>query len=156
VGEAGPAPGELGDIAGIRQAPKALAQDAQFAEWTKAAWQRIEKHLTKPACNSTRGDDLGTCIHDDQNLPSHPDCDPACFWMTVEASSAFHAAIYYCGACAARGGGPPVPTPATIITVRVDGKEYRVREGRMREWANVIAERDAERRKAAEKKSRGA
>jgi hypothetical protein len=44
------------------------------------------------------------------------------------------------------------PTPATIITVRVDGKEYRVREGRVREWANAIAER----RKVAEKKSRRA
>jgi hypothetical protein len=76
--------------------------------------------------------------------------------MTVEATSVFHAAIYYCGACAGRSGGPPVPTPATIITVRVDGKEYRVREGRVREWANAIAERDAERRKAAEKKSRRA
>jgi hypothetical protein len=69
--------------------------------------------------------------------------------MTVEATSVFHAAIYYCGACAARSGGPPVPTPASIITVRVDGREYRVREGRMREWANAIAERDAVRRKAA-------
>ena len=39
-----------------------------------------------------------------------------------------------------------------VITVRVDGREYRVREGRVREWANAVAERDAERRKAAEKK----
>jgi hypothetical protein len=84
------------------------------------------------------------------------DSDPARFWMTVEASSVFHAAIYYCGACAARRGGPPVPTPASIITVRVDGREYRVREGRVRQWANAIAGRDAERRKAAEKKSRRA
>jgi hypothetical protein len=41
--------------------------------------------------------------------------------MTVEASSVFHAAIYYCGA--AGGGGPPVPAPDNIITVRVDGRE---------------------------------
>ena len=80
------------------------------------------------------------------------DSDPARFWMTVEATSVFHAAIYYCGACAGRSGRPPVPTPATIITVRVDGREYRVREGRVREWANAKAEQDAERRKAAEKK----
>jgi hypothetical protein len=84
------------------------------------------------------------------------DSDPAQRWMTVEATSVFHAAIYYCGACAARSGGPPVPTPATIITVRVDGREYRVREGRVREWANARAGRDAEGRKAAEKKSRRA
>jgi len=32
----------------------------------------------------------------------------------------------------------------------------RVREGRVREWANAVAERDAERRKAAEKKPRRA
>ena len=76
--------------------------------------------------------------------------------MTVEASSVFHAAIYYWGACAGRSGGPPVPTAASIITVRVDGKEYRVRAGRAQEWANAIAERDAERRKAAEKKPRRA
>src|SRR5215471_21817707 len=82
------------------------------------------------------------------------DSDPARFWMTVEATSIYHAAIYYCGACAARSGGPPVPTPASIITVRVDGREYRVRAGRARDWANAIAERHAERRKAAEKKPR--
>ena len=41
-----------------------------------------------------------------------------------------------------------------VITVRVDGREYQVREGRAREWANAIAERDAARRKAAEKKPR--
>src|SRR5215831_6320672 len=84
------------------------------------------------------------------------DSDPAQRWMTVEATSIFHAALYYCGACAGRSGGPPVPTPATIITVRVDGREYRVRAGRAREWAKAIAERDAERRKAAEKKPRRA
>jgi hypothetical protein len=84
------------------------------------------------------------------------DSDPKQEWIEVQATSVFHAAIYYCGACAGRSGGPPVPTPATIITVRVDGREYRVREGRMREWANAIAERDAERRKAVEKKSRRA
>jgi hypothetical protein len=84
------------------------------------------------------------------------DSDPKQEWMEVQATSVFHAAIYYCGACAGRSGGPPVPTPATIITVRVDGREYRVREGRMREWANAIAERDAMRRKAAEKKSKRA
>ena len=84
------------------------------------------------------------------------DGDPAQQWMTVEASSIFHAAIYYCSACAGRGGGPPVPTAASIITVRVDGREYLVREGRVREWANAIAERDAERRRAAEKKPRRA
>ena len=84
------------------------------------------------------------------------DSDPARFWMTVEATSVYRAAIYYCGACAARGGGPPVPTPASIITVRVDGREYRVREGRVREWANAKAEQDAERRKAPEKKPRRA
>src|SRR5262244_3412652 len=58
------------------------------------------------------------------------DSDPSGEWMEVEATSVFHAVIYYCGACAGRSGGPPVPTPATIITVRVDGREYRVREGR--------------------------
>jgi len=101
------------------------------------------------------------------------DSDPSGEWMEVEATSVFHAAIYYCGACAGRSGGPPVPTGATIITVRVDGREYRVREGRVitvrvdgreyrvregqvREWANAIAERDAERRKAPEKKPRRA
>jgi len=84
------------------------------------------------------------------------DSDPAQAWMTVEATSVYRAAIYYCGACAARGGGPPVPTPASIITVRVDGREYRVREGRVREWANAKAEQDAERRKAPEKKPRRA
>src|SRR5215467_15430637 len=73
------------------------------------------------------------------------DSDPAQAWMTVEATSVYHAAIYYYGACVARGGGPPVPTPASIIMVRVDGREYRVRAGRAREWANAIAERDAER-----------
>ena len=97
------------------------------------------------------------------------DSDPSGEWMEVEATSVFHAAIYYCGACAGRSGGPPVPTPATIITVRVDGREYRVREGRVitvrvdrreyqvregrvREWANSKAEQDADSRKAAEKK----
>src|SRR5215831_17246197 len=59
------------------------------------------------------------------------DSDPSGEWMEVEATSVFHAAIYYCGACAGRSGGPPVPTPTTIITVRVDGREYRVREGRV-------------------------
>src|SRR5215468_1355846 len=59
------------------------------------------------------------------------DSDPSGEWMEVEATSVFHAAIFYCGACAGRSGGPPVPTPATIITVRVDGREYRVREGRV-------------------------
>ena len=59
------------------------------------------------------------------------DSDPSGEWMEVEATSVFHAAIYYCGACAGRSGGPPVPTPTTIITVRVDGREYRVREGRI-------------------------
>src|SRR5215467_16271926 len=72
------------------------------------------------------------------------------------ATSVFHAAIYYCGACAGRSGGPRVPTGATIITVRVDGREYRVREGRVREWANARAEQDAERRKAAGKNPRRA
>src|SRR5215831_18847932 len=61
------------------------------------------------------------------------DSDPTRSWMTVEASSIFHAAVYYWGACAGRSGGQPVPTPASIITLRVDGREYRVREGRMRE-----------------------
>jgi len=74
------------------------------------------------------------------------DSDPSREWMEVEATSVFHAAIYYCGACAGRSGGPPVPTPASIITVRVDGREYRMREGRVREWANAIAEREAVRR----------
>ena len=81
------------------------------------------------------------------------DSDPSGEWMEVETTSVFHAAISYFGACAGRSGGPPVPTGATIITVRVDGREYRVREGRVREWANAKAEQDAERRKAAEKKS---
>ena len=80
------------------------------------------------------------------------DSDPSGEWMEVEATSVFHAAIYYCGACAGRSGGPPVPTGATIITVRVDGREYRVREGRVREWANSKAEQDADSRKTAEKK----
>ena len=84
------------------------------------------------------------------------DSDPSGEWMEVEATSVFHAAIYYCGACAGRSGGPPVPTPATIITVRVDGREYRVREGQVRKWANAKAEQDAERRKAPEKKLRRA
>jgi len=59
------------------------------------------------------------------------DSDPSGEWMEVETTSIFHAAINYCGACAGRSGGPPVPTGATIITVRVDGREYRVREGRV-------------------------
>src|SRR5215831_18454647 len=84
------------------------------------------------------------------------DSDPTRSWMTVEASSIFHAAVFYMAACAERSGGPPVRTAASIITVRVDGREYRVRAGRAREWANAIAERDAERRKAAEKKPRRA
>ena len=99
------------------------------------------------------------------------DSDPSGEWMEVETTSVFHAAIYYCGACAGRSGGPPVPTPATIITVRVDGREYRVREGRVitvrvdgreyqvrggrvREWANAIAERDAVRRQAVNRDGR--
>src|SRR5262249_56921394 len=53
------------------------------------------------------------------------DSDPSGEWMEVEATSVFHAAIYYCGACAGRSGGPPVPTAASIITVRVDGRESR-------------------------------
>ena len=84
------------------------------------------------------------------------DSDPSREWMTVEATSVFHAAIYYCGACAGRSGGPPVPTGATIITVRVEGREYRLREGQVREWANARAEQDAERRKAAGKNPRRA
>ena len=84
------------------------------------------------------------------------DSDPSGEWMEVEATSVFHAAIYYCGACAGRSGGPPVPTPTTIITVRVDGREYRVREGQVRKWANAKAEQDADRRKAPEKKLRRA
>jgi hypothetical protein len=83
------------------------------------------------------------------------DSDPNGDWIEIEATSIFHAAIYYCGACAARPGGPR-PARDSIITVRVDGKEYRVREERVREWANARAERDAQRRKAAEKKSRRA
>jgi hypothetical protein len=63
--------------------------------------------------------------------------------MTVEATSVFHAAIYYCGACASRGGGSPVPKPDSMITVRVDGREYRVRVAGARAWANGKAERDA-------------
>ena len=80
------------------------------------------------------------------------DSDPSQFWMTVEASSVFNAAIYYCGAWAARSGGPPVPTPDSIITVCVDGKEYRVcGNGPMRE-----AVRDAVQQQAAGKKLRRA
>src|SRR5262245_19190715 len=97
------------------------------------------------------------------------DSHPSGEWMEVEETSVFHAAIYYCGGCAGRSGGPPVPTGATIITVRVDGRayrvregrvvtvrvdgrEYRVREGQVGKWANAKAELDADRRKAAGKK----
>ena len=82
------------------------------------------------------------------------DADPSQVWMTVEATSVFHAAILYCGACTSHSGGPPVPTAASIITVRVDGREYRVRAGRVREWANAKAEQDAVRRQAATKMKR--
>ena len=60
------------------------------------------------------------------------DSDPERSWMTVQAMSVFHAAIYYCGACAGRGGGFPVPKPDTIIFVRVGERVYRVREERVR------------------------
>jgi hypothetical protein len=82
------------------------------------------------------------------------DSDPSQVWMEVEAMSVFHAAIYYCGVCAGHSGGPPVPTAASIITVRVDGREYRVRAGRVREWANAKAEQDARRRLSATKTKR--
>jgi hypothetical protein len=82
------------------------------------------------------------------------DSDPTQSWMTVEAVSVFHATIYYCGVCAGHSGGPPVPTAASIITGRVDGREYRVRAGRAREWANAKAEQDAVRRQAATKMKR--
>src|SRR5262245_20856824 len=80
------------------------------------------------------------------------DLDPRQEWMTVEATSLLHAAIYYIGACAARSGGPPKPEMDTLLTVRVDGKECRLTAAQAWRWANAIAERDAERRKAAEKK----
>src|SRR5262245_14031483 len=82
------------------------------------------------------------------------DSDPAQEWMTVEASSVFHAAIYYCGASAGRSGGPHVPTAASMITVRVDGREYRVLEGRVREWANAIAAREAVRQQRVNRDGR--
>jgi hypothetical protein len=75
--------------------------------------------------------------------------------MEVEATSVFHAAIHYCGACAARTGSPPRPEPRHVLIVRVDGKEYRVREQRVRDWANAKAGRDARARLAAERKRKG-
>jgi hypothetical protein len=81
-----------------------------------------------------------------QNLPRHCRQRPSQEWIEVHATSVFHAAVYYCGACAARPGGPPAPEPHHFVTVRVTGKEYRVREQRVRDWANAKAERDAQAR----------
>jgi hypothetical protein len=76
------------------------------------------------------------------------DSDPQQNWMEVEAISVFRAAVYYCGACAARPGRD------SIIMVRVDGREHRVRESRVNDWANRRAEADAQRRLAMEKRRR--
>jgi hypothetical protein len=77
--------------------------------------------------------------------------DPERSWMKVEAMSVFHAAIYYCGACAGRGSGFPVSGPEPSSPC-VDGREYRVREARVRDWANGKAEENMLRRLAAGKK----
>lgn len=84
------------------------------------------------------------------------DSDPSGEWMEIEATSVFQAGIYYCGTCASRSSGPPAPTPATIITVCVDGREYRVRAAQVRQWANAKAQQDALRRKAADRDGRRA
>ena len=90
-------------------------------------------------------------------MPTRPcevtaDSDPERRWIEIKAAaSVFEAACFYEVYCAAPPMGckqVPRPTEDTVFTVRVDGREYRVRRSKMMAWANARAERAAGRRAA--------
>jgi hypothetical protein len=87
------------------------------------------------------------------------DSDPHRSWVEIKAaSSVFEAAAFYEAFSAAPPMGCakfPRPSDDTVFTIRIDGREYRVRRSRMMAWANAKAEKAAGRQAPKRYATRG-